>query len=81
MVNGWKVTAIIFIVLFILETAFIFWAVGLANESTALENECYYDICDLGNPNSRYDTWYVDTVDKVCSCYVDGEVKLTKYLG
>jgi len=79
--NGWKITAIIFIVLFVLETAFVVWAVSLANDTLALENECIYDVCDLGNDDSLYETYYIDSIDKICSCYIDDEVKLSKYLG
>ncbi len=63
MVNGWKVTAIIFMVLFVTLVGFIFWANTLVNEDTERENQCLYNICSEGSYYKYYD------FEKVCECY------------
>jgi hypothetical protein len=61
--STWKTIAIIFIVLFTLETLVWIWGITAYYQELEDTNVCYYDIC------SEYpDAWYeVDT--KVCSCY------------
>jgi len=59
--NIWKVLAIIFIVLFVLETAFMIYAVTIAVQDENKTLECYYDVCS-DYPDAYYE-------DKVCSCY------------
>ena len=61
MANGWKITAIIFICLFVAETALMVWAVNLALDEEEAINDCYYNTC-AGYP----DAWYEAGV---CSCY------------
>jgi len=61
MVNGWKVTAIIFITLLGLHLAFDIWMVNLVMEDEEKTNTCYYDICE-----GYADYWYGDDV---CYCY------------
>ena len=57
----WKILAIIFICLFIIENIIIAWGyLAVVNEEDKI-NECYYDICE-GYP----DAWY--ELD-VCTCY------------
>ena len=63
MVNGWKVTAIIFIVLFILEGLFLVWAYNLALEDVERENECIYNVC----VEEPYYTYY--EIERICECY------------
>jgi len=74
MVNGWKVTAIIFIVLFILESLLIGWAYNYGTESIENETECSYNICD------GYDSYYFDDYENVCYCYIDGEIEHQEYI-
>jgi len=77
--KGWKTLAIIFIILFTLETLYVVWSVSLALEEEKKTNECYYDICS-------------DTVEAyyeldMCTCYdydyESGEYTevRTKYIG
>lgn len=61
MVNKWKVVAIIFIILFFLETGFIIYAINIALEEEKDINLCYYTIC-----NDYQDAWYENGV---CYCY------------
>ena len=69
----WKVLAIIFATLFILETLFIVWGIAIVNQEEQAKEECYYDVC----------AEYVDAdIDgNVCYCYdydVLGELMVAK---
>lgn len=77
MVNGWKIIAIVFIILFALETAFICWSFNVYNESTLNENKCYTNICGLGTDESDYDAYNYDSIENVCYCFKDGEIVKT----
>ena len=73
MVNGWKITAIIFIVYSVLLTSTITWGIVMVNEETDAINECYYNTCEQ-YPQAD---WY----EGVCTCYdVDeyGEYEVAK---
>ena len=73
-VVNWKVIAIVFIVLFALETLFVVWTtVSYTNELNKM-NECLYDIC-----GEYPDGWYEEDV---CTCYqydLFGEYVVAKY--
>jgi hypothetical protein len=59
--TNWKTIAIIFIVLFTLETAFMVWAVYISVREEQRTNDCYYNFC--GNyPDALY-------YDGICECY------------
>lgn len=59
--NGWKITAIIFIILFLTETLFFVWAYYQGAEEQEKILECYYNVCE------RYpEAFYEETV---CTCY------------
>ena len=61
MVNGWKVTALIFLTLFILENMFWGWAIWYGMQEETKINECYYEVC------SEYpEAWYDENI---CYCY------------
>lgn len=57
----WKTIAIIFIVLFTLETSMILYGNYLINKETKETNSCYYDICEE-YPEAIYDSG-------ICYCY------------
>lgn len=57
----WKVIAIIFIVLFILENVWFIWAILYTNHEEARIKTCYYDIC-----SENYDAAFEDDI---CTCY------------
>ena len=61
MVNNWKIIAIVFIVLFILETIYLSWAVIYVVKEESNTKECYYEIC-----GDYQDAYYFE---KVCTCY------------
>ena len=74
---NWKVLAIVFIILFIIETIVV---IGLYNFGLNIldnENECAYNICEV----ETYDTYYYDYPTKFCYCYIDHEIVLEKYIG
>jgi len=72
--NGWKVTAIIFIILFVLETAFIFWAWDLGATAIENENKCLANIC------ADYSSYYYDGSNKMCYCYEGGDIKYQEFM-
>ena len=76
MVNRWKVTSIIFIVLFILETCFIIWAINYGTQMVDNENKCMINVC---GPDI-YDSYFYDDYDKMCYCYTNHEVTKQEYL-
>lgn len=59
--NIWKTIAIIFIILFTLETSLIIWGTILISEDEKNLNECYYNIC--GDYADAYFS------EDVCYCY------------
>lgn len=69
--NGWKATAIIFMILFVLIVGFMVWAYTLAVEDVDRENECLYNVCS----EEPYYIYY--EFEKVCECY-DDNYELTK---
>lgn len=59
--NKWRTIAIIFIILFILETALIVWSINIAYSEEDNWNECLYNICGE-YPDAYYQ-------ENVCECY------------
>ena len=57
----WKIIAIVFMTLFIVETAFIGWSVSIYYDELEMTNECYYEFC------KDYPT--ADLIDGICTCY------------
>jgi hypothetical protein len=70
MVDGWKVTAWIFIILFILENALMFWGATMVNEDENNKLKCSNEICY----NLNSDAFKYDIYSKTCACYVDNVV-------
>jgi len=75
---NWKIIAIIFMILFLIETSLVIWSFWYASRENERAYECLYDIC-----SDNYDAWYED---EVCTCYdldMFGEyvVSKTKYMG
>ena len=73
--NRWKVTAIIFIILFVIESLFLIWAYNVGTDMIENEIECSYDICN------GYNAYIYDDVNEICYCYLDNEIAFTKYMG
>lgn len=72
MVDGWKVTAWIFIILFILENIFIYWGVQLVNEQENNEIKCSNEICY----NIKAASFIYDETTKTCVCYDNNVVPI-----
>lgn len=72
--KGWKILAIVLLVILVLENAFILWGVSLVNKDTANEKECMLNICQ------DYSSYYYNVDQQMCSCYENKEVKYQKYL-
>jgi len=71
--TGWKITAIIFIIITILETLLIIWSTTIYLQEEKLLNQCYYDVCSE-NADAGYEAG-------VCACYdydLTGELIVTK---
>lgn len=73
---NWKLIAIIFIILTILESLFLIWLFVAGGNTIENENECAYNICSDDN----YDAYLYDDYDKVCYCYIDGEIEHSEYV-
>ncbi len=72
--NVWKILAIIFIILFVIETLFILWIFSAGTKMVKNENICVINICNLGSEDSEYDSYYYDDYEEICYCYKDGEI-------
>ena len=72
--NGWKVTAIIFIILFVLETLAFVILLKTGMNMIEREEECKNWVC-LG-----YDSFNYDDNNKMCSCFLDNEIAHQEYI-
>ena len=61
--QGWKITAIVFISLFVVETLIMGYLIQTGLESIENENICAFDICEDS------DSYYYDIYEEVCYCY------------
>ncbi len=64
--DGWKVTAIIFIILFTLETILLGWMINEGTEMISRESECSINICGKIEESVSY---YYDTYTDICYCF------------
>ena len=71
-INGWKLTAIIFIALFILETIAFIGIASIGMTINQQETECANDICQNYEAFQYYDS--------TCYCYMNNEIAYTKYM-
>ena len=74
MVNGWKVAAIIFMVLFIAETVAFVYVMKLGVDSLEKESQCMYNVCHEGQ------TYFFDYATSICYCFDDGEITTQEYM-
>ena len=70
MVNGWKVTAIVCILLLIAETSLIVWAYNYGTESIDNKIKCSNEICF----NIDSSAFIYDEYTNTCECYQGEEV-------
>jgi len=67
--TGWRVVAIIFVILFIVETLGIICVIKLGISEMNKEAECANNICY----NNGYTSYIIE--DNICGCYLNGELK------
>lgn len=63
MVNAWKVIAIIFIILFVLENILLIYGIYSLTQDENKEVLCYVEVC------TDYDQYSYNTYNNVCTCY------------
>ena len=73
--TGWKITAIVSISLFLLETLLFVWLVNMGTADIEKDNECSINVC------ADYETYYYDTYNGICYCYTNHEVEYQEYMG
>lgn len=74
--NGWKVVAWIFIILFILETVGLAFLIKLGMDTINEEKQCALNICQ----NNGYEAYLYDSTSKMCSCYKNNEIAYQEIL-
>lgn len=72
--NGWKITAIIFIILFVLENIGIGFLMVAVQKDLNKEDKCIYNIC------SDYTSYIYYDFNGLCECYKDGIVMYTEFI-
>ncbi len=76
--KGWKIAAIIFIILLILETAgfigLMVWGFSIISEEYDKEYDCVYNIC------SGADAYVYYKHEEICECYIDNELIKSEYM-
>lgn len=72
--NGWKITAIIFIVLFIAETLLFAWIINLGIKDMNRKSECNVNVCN------GYDAFIYDSLSQVCYCYKNNEIAYQEFI-
>jgi hypothetical protein len=75
--NKWKTIAIIFIVLFVLETLAIGYVYKIGADATAHEEQCANEICYV----LKADTYFYDPYEGICQCFTNEEVVYERQIG
>ena len=70
--ENWKAIAIIFIILFTLETITVALFINQGLKSLVIDEKCAYEIC------YDYDSYLVE--GNTCYCFMSGEVAKKKYI-
>ncbi len=76
-ISFWRNLAIIFIILFTLETLLFIWGWNITTTDIKNENKCNINICTL----DKYETYYYDDFTQVCYCYKNDEIVYQEFLG
>jgi len=74
--GSWKILAIVFMAIFILESGFIFWIVKAGTVGEKNEIKCGI-LCDEEYSTPYYYDWY----EEVCYCIEDGEEVYKEFMG
>ena len=75
--NPWKTVAIIFIILFVLETVIFIWLFSLGSRIISNDSECSINVCGSLEGVTSY---YYDDSESVCYCYAGEEIIKQQYL-
>jgi len=73
--KGWRTSAIVFIVLFVLQSMFVVWIFKAGNDLIDAENKCSVNVCD------GYESYYFDNLERMCYCLNDQDIEYQKYIG
>jgi len=73
--GAWRTAAIVFGILFLLQTTVIIYVMVEGEKMIGLENQCQVNVC------REYDAYYYGSSDKMCYCYQNNEIVLNKYMG
>ncbi len=73
--NIWMIIAIIFIILFVIETIAFIWLMSIGTGIISKEKKCSINICE------GYDSFYYDDLEGICYCYTGREVTSQEYIG
>jgi hypothetical protein len=74
--TGWKVLAIVFIILFLIETAGIAMVIQYGITSLNNEAECSVNICE----NHNYTSYQFDDTTNTCYCFDNGEMVYKEFI-
>jgi hypothetical protein len=72
--NGWKITAVIFIILFVLENVGIVVLMFYVQDDFDREYECVYNVC------SGYEAYNYYDFEGLCECYNEGVLEHIEYI-
>ena len=72
---SWKTTAIILLLILILENILFGYVIYLGSSMEKLENECSINVC------VNADFYYYDSYEKICYCYQDDEIIKSEFIG
>lgn len=73
--KNWRKIAIIFIILFTIETLVVAGFIYVGLKEIVKEDECMYNVCQ-GTISFIYDSY-----SQLCYCYINGEIIKQVYLG
>jgi len=74
----WRALAIVFIILFVIETLLVIWLFSAGLSDINKENECISNICEglVGD----YDSFAYDELSGFCQCFKNGKLIKTEYI-
>lgn len=75
--NPWKIVAVIFIVLFVLETVAFIWFFSFGTRVLSNDVECSVNICGQMEGVTSY---IYDSYESICYCYSGDEIVKEQYL-
>ena len=74
--QGWKTLAIVFIVLFVLETALFVMLLAAGTASIEKESICAINICE----DEKYTAYFYDDYENICYCYEGADITHQEYV-